>query len=84
MKPLILIPSRLASTRLPNKPLADIHGLPMIVHVLRRAEEADLGPVAVACGDKEIAEAVTKAGGKAVMTDPQPPLRVRSHPRRHA
>src|SRR5688572_13045508 len=71
--PIILIPSRLASTRLPNKPLADIHGLPMIVHVLKRAQEAGLGPVAVACGDREIAEAVAKAGGKAVLTDPDFP-----------
>ncbi len=65
---LILIPARMASTRLPRKPLADIAGQPMIVHVLRRAEEAALGPVAVATDSREIAEAVEKAGGRAVMT----------------
>ncbi len=60
----------MASTRLPDKPLADIHGRPMIVHVLNRALEADIGPVAVACAEREIAEAVREAGGVAVMTDP--------------
>lgn len=71
--PIVLIPSRLASTRLPNKPLADIHGLPMIVHCLRRAREAGFARVAVACGDQAIAEAVQAAGGEAVMTDPAHP-----------
>ena len=52
--------------RLPDKPLADIAGVPMIVHVMRRAEEADLGRVAVACAEREIAEAVTAAGGRHV------------------
>jgi 3-deoxy-manno-octulosonate cytidylyltransferase (CMP-KDO synthetase) len=66
--PLVLIPARLAATRLPNKPLADIAGEPMIVHVWRRAVEAGIGPVAVATEAPEIAEAVTKAGGTAVMT----------------
>src|SRR5215472_8595801 len=65
---LVLIPARLAATRLPNKPLADIGGLPMIVHVLRRAEAAAVGPVAVATDSAEIAAAVEKAGGRAVMT----------------
>src|SRR3954454_14978941 len=65
---LILIPARMASTRLPGKPLADIAGLPMIVQVLRRAEEAKLGPVVVACDDEVIAAAVEKAGGRAIMT----------------
>jgi 3-deoxy-manno-octulosonate cytidylyltransferase (CMP-KDO synthetase) len=65
---LILIPARLASTRLPGKPLADIAGLPMIVQVLRRAEEAKLGAVVVACDDETIATAVEKAGGRAIMT----------------
>ena len=65
---LILIPARMASTRLPGKPLADIAGLPMIVQVLRRAEEARLGPVVVACDDETIATAVEKAGGRALMT----------------
>ena len=65
---LILIPARMASTRLPGKPLADIAGLPMIVQVLRRAEAARLGPVVVACDDEIIATAVEKAGGRAIMT----------------
>src|SRR5690349_1465513 len=66
--PIILIPARLAATRLPNKPLAEIAGEPMIVHVWRRAMEAGIGPVAVATDAPEIAEAVTRAGGRAVMT----------------
>ena len=65
---LILIPARMASTRLPGKPLADIAGLPMIVQVLRRAEEAKIGPVVVATDDESIFTAVEKAGGRAVMT----------------
>lgn len=73
MNPIIVIPSRMASTRLPGKPLANIHGRPMIVHVLDRAREADIGPVAVACADEEIAEAIVAAGGVAVMTDPSLP-----------
>jgi 3-deoxy-manno-octulosonate cytidylyltransferase (CMP-KDO synthetase) len=71
--PIILIPARLGSTRLPDKVLADIAGLPMIVHVLNRAREAGLGPVAVACGEPAIAEAVREAGGNAVLTDPDLP-----------
>lgn len=65
---LVLIPARMAATRLPGKPLLDIAGVPMIVHVLRRALEADIGRVAVATDTWEIAEAVTAAGGEAVMT----------------
>jgi 3-deoxy-manno-octulosonate cytidylyltransferase (CMP-KDO synthetase) len=71
--PIVVIPSRLASTRLPDKPLALIGGLPMIVHVWRRAVAATVGPVVVACGDHAIADAVTAAGGRAVMTDPRHP-----------
>jgi 3-deoxy-manno-octulosonate cytidylyltransferase (CMP-KDO synthetase) len=71
--PVVLIPARLAATRLPNKPLADIHGVPMIVHVWRRAMEADVGPVVVAAAEREIAEAVASAGGRAVLTDPGHP-----------
>lgn len=67
--PIILIPARLASTRLPNKPLADIAGLPMIVQVLKRAQEADCARVVVAAAEAEIAEAVHAAGGEAVLTD---------------
>jgi len=63
----------MGSTRLPNKVLADIGGRPMIVHVLEGARAAGLGPVAVACGEAEIAEAVRAAGGVAVMTDPELP-----------
>ena len=73
MNPIIVIPARLASTRLPGKPLADIAGLPMIVHVMRRAQEAGIGPVAVACADNAIADAVRAHGGTAVMTDPSLP-----------
>jgi len=65
---LVLIPARMASTRLPGKPLADIAGLPMIVHVLHRAQEAKLGPVAVATDSEPVLAAVEKAGGRAVMT----------------
>ena len=65
---LILIPARMASTRLPGKPLADIAGLPMIVHVLRRAQAASIGAVAVATDSQAIAAAVEQAGGRAVMT----------------
>src|ERR1700731_3198309 len=65
---LILIPARMASTRLPGKPLADIAGEPMIVHVLRRAQAAEIGPVVVATDSRAIAAAVEKSGGRAVMT----------------
>jgi 3-deoxy-manno-octulosonate cytidylyltransferase (CMP-KDO synthetase) len=65
---IVLIPARLASTRLPGKPLADINGTPMIVHVLRRAEEACAGEVVVATDSEAVATAVEKAGGRAIMT----------------
>jgi 3-deoxy-manno-octulosonate cytidylyltransferase (CMP-KDO synthetase) len=65
---LILIPARMASARLPGKPLADIGGESMIVRVMRRAQEAAVGPVMVATDSAEIADAVTTAGGRAVMT----------------
>jgi 3-deoxy-manno-octulosonate cytidylyltransferase (CMP-KDO synthetase) len=65
---LVLIPARMASSRLPGKPLMDIAGLPMIVHVLRRGEEAGIGRVAVATDTPEIAAAVEAHGGEAVMT----------------
>ncbi len=67
-RPLIVIPARLGATRLPRKPLADIAGEPMIVHVWRRAMEADCGDVLVATDAPEIAAAIETAGGKAVMT----------------
>lgn len=63
----------MAASRLPGKPLADIGGVPMIVRVLRQAEAAGVGPVAVAAGDPEIVEAVQAAGGQAVLTDPALP-----------
>ncbi|MDJ0387749.1 3-deoxy-manno-octulosonate cytidylyltransferase [Roseomonas sp. E05] len=68
MNPVVLIPARLSATRLPNKPLADIHGEPMIVHVWRRAVEADAAPVWIATDAPAIAEAVQAAGGQAVLT----------------
>lgn len=71
--PLILIPARLASTRLPNKPLADIAGKPMIVRVWERAMASGCGRVVVAAAEAEIAAAVTEAGGEAVLTDPDLP-----------
>ncbi|QDW41086.1 3-deoxy-manno-octulosonate cytidylyltransferase [Bradyrhizobium sp. KBS0725] len=70
---LVLIPARMAATRLPGKPLLDIGGLPMIVHVLRRAEEAEIGRVAVATDTPEIAAAVRTHGGEVVMTRPDHP-----------
>jgi 3-deoxy-manno-octulosonate cytidylyltransferase (CMP-KDO synthetase) len=65
---LVLIPARLQATRLPGKPLADIHGLPMIVHVWRRAMEAQAGRVVVATDSRDILNAVEAAGGEAVIT----------------
>lgn len=72
MNPLILIPARLAATRLPNKPLADIGGKPMIVRAYERAADSDL-PTAVAAGDPEIVDAIQAIGGTAVLTDPDLP-----------
>jgi 3-deoxy-manno-octulosonate cytidylyltransferase (CMP-KDO synthetase) len=65
---LILIPARMASTRLPGKPLADIAGEPMVIRVMRRAQAAHIGPVVVATDSEVIAACVEKAGGRAVMT----------------
>jgi 3-deoxy-manno-octulosonate cytidylyltransferase (CMP-KDO synthetase) len=70
---LVLIPARMAATRLPGKPLLDIAGLPMIVHVLRRAEAANIGRVAVATDTPDIAAAVRSHGGEAVMTSADHP-----------
>ena len=67
---LIVIPARLKATRLPDKPLADIAGEPMIVHVWRRAVEADCGAVVVATDSDKVRDAVVKAGGAALMTRP--------------
>src|SRR5262245_40818143 len=65
---LIVIPARLKATRLPGKPLADIAGEPMIVHVWRRAVEADCGPVLVVADEEPICAAVRAAGGEAMIT----------------
>jgi 3-deoxy-manno-octulosonate cytidylyltransferase (CMP-KDO synthetase) len=70
MRTLIVIPARMAATRLPGKPLADIHGRPMIAWVAEAAERAHLGPVLVAAGEAEIVEAAERAGAHAVLTDP--------------
>jgi 3-deoxy-manno-octulosonate cytidylyltransferase (CMP-KDO synthetase) len=67
-RPIVLIPARMASTRLPGKPLAEIGGTPMIVHVWRRAMEARIGPVVVAADTPEIIAAVETAGGRAILT----------------
>jgi 3-deoxy-manno-octulosonate cytidylyltransferase (CMP-KDO synthetase) len=69
MTAIVLIPARMAATRLPGKPLAEIGGIPMIVRVLRCAERAGVGPVVVAAGDREIVAAVEAAGGRAVLTE---------------
>jgi 3-deoxy-manno-octulosonate cytidylyltransferase (CMP-KDO synthetase) len=66
--PIVIIPARMASTRLPGKPLADIHGEPMIAHVWRRAIEADVGPVLVAADTVEIVRAIEAIGGRAILT----------------
>lgn len=73
MTPLVIIPARLAATRLPNKPLADICGVPMIVQVWSRAVEADVGPVLVAAADQPIVDVVRAAGGEAMLTRPDHP-----------
>jgi 3-deoxy-manno-octulosonate cytidylyltransferase (CMP-KDO synthetase) len=73
MNPIILIPARMAATRLPDKPLADIGGVAMIVRVLAQAQAAGVGPAAVAAGDSAIVAAIKAAGGRAVLTDPALP-----------
>jgi 3-deoxy-manno-octulosonate cytidylyltransferase (CMP-KDO synthetase) len=70
LRPIVVIPARLGSTRLPRKPLADINGEAMIVHVWRRAVEAGVGPALVATDSQEIVAAVEAAGGRAVLTRP--------------
>ncbi len=72
-RPIIIIPARLAATRLPDKPLADINGKPMIVHVVERAREADIGPVLVAAADRAIVAGIEAAGGRAILTRPEHP-----------
>ncbi|MCA0405215.1 MAG: 3-deoxy-manno-octulosonate cytidylyltransferase [Proteobacteria bacterium] len=72
-QPVIIIPARMAASRLPGKPLADIAGLPMIVQVWKRAVESGIGPVLVAADSPEIVTAVETAGGQAVLTNPDHP-----------
>jgi 3-deoxy-manno-octulosonate cytidylyltransferase (CMP-KDO synthetase) len=73
MNPILLIPARMASTRLPGKPLAAIGGVAMIVRVWGQAMAAGLGPVVVAAAEPEIVQAVEAAGGRAILTDPDLP-----------
>jgi 3-deoxy-manno-octulosonate cytidylyltransferase (CMP-KDO synthetase) len=73
LNPILVIPARMASSRLPGKPLADIGGVPMIVHVMERAKAANVGPVVIACAEREIADAIRAAGGTAILTDPDLP-----------
>jgi len=73
MNPVIVIPARMASTRLPNKPLADIHGRPMIAWMVEIARAAGAGPVLVAAAEEEIAEAALAAGANVTLTDPALP-----------
>lgn len=73
MNPIVVIPARMASTRLPGKPLADIAGVSMIVRVLRQAKAANIGDVIVAAAEREICDAIEKDGGKAVLTTPDLP-----------
>ncbi|MGD8809710.1 MAG: 3-deoxy-manno-octulosonate cytidylyltransferase, partial [Gammaproteobacteria bacterium] len=71
--PVVIIPARLGASRLPDKVLLDIGGVPMVVQAWRRGMEAGIGPVFVAAAEPEIVDAVEKAGGKAVLTDPDLP-----------
>ncbi|MEZ5956849.1 MAG: 3-deoxy-manno-octulosonate cytidylyltransferase [Hyphomonadaceae bacterium] len=73
MNPVVVIPARMASSRLPGKPLADIHGRPMIAWMVELARRADAGPVLVAACEEEVAEAVLKAGGNVTLTNPDLP-----------
>lgn len=71
--PIVLIPARMQANRLPGKPLADIHGRPMIAHVVDRAKAAEIGPVVVAAAEAEIVAAAEAAGARGVLTDPALP-----------
>jgi 3-deoxy-manno-octulosonate cytidylyltransferase (CMP-KDO synthetase) len=70
---IVVIPARMSSSRLPGKPLADINGLPMIVHVWKRAIEANVGQVLVAAAEVKIVEIIRNHGGDAIVTDPALP-----------
>ncbi|MEK9683407.1 MAG: 3-deoxy-manno-octulosonate cytidylyltransferase [Rhodospirillaceae bacterium] len=71
--PIIIIPARMGSSRLPGKPLADLNGQAMVIHVMRRAEQSGVGPVYIAAAEQEIVDAVIVAGGNAILTDPDLP-----------
>jgi 3-deoxy-manno-octulosonate cytidylyltransferase (CMP-KDO synthetase) len=73
MNPIVIIPARLAATRLPGKPLADIHGRPMVLHVAERARQAAIGPVLIAAADPAIIAAAEAGGFPAIATDPDLP-----------
>jgi 3-deoxy-manno-octulosonate cytidylyltransferase (CMP-KDO synthetase) len=73
MNPIVVIPARMASTRLPGKPLADINGQPMIAWMIEVARRANVGPVLVAAAEQEVADAALKAGGQVALTDPRLP-----------
>ena len=73
LNPILLIPARMQAARLPGKPMADIAGKPMIVHVWQRAMESGLGRVVVAAAEQEIIDAIKQVGGEAVLTDAELP-----------
>ena len=73
MKSVVIIPSRMASTRLPGKPLMEINGIPMIQRVWQQATESNIGEVFVACSEIEVHDLIVNNGGKAIMTDPNLP-----------
>ena len=73
MKSVVIIPSRMASTRLPGKPLMLIDGIPMIQRVWQQAIESNIGEVFVACSEIEVHDLIVSNGGKAIMTDPNLP-----------
>ena len=73
MKSIIIIPSRMASTRFPGKPLVKINGIPMVQRVWQQAINADLADVYVACSEKEVYDLISSVGGKAILTDPNLP-----------
>jgi 3-deoxy-manno-octulosonate cytidylyltransferase (CMP-KDO synthetase) len=73
VNPIIIIPARMAATRLPDKPLADIGGTSMIMRVYAQALKSRIGPVLVAAGDQIIVDHILDSGGRAVLTDPQLP-----------
>ena len=73
MKNVVIIPSRMASTRLPGKPLIEIEGIPMIQRVWEQAIKSKIGEVFVACSEIEVHDLIVSKGGKAIMTDPNLP-----------